>query len=119
MGRHDDIRYSGGGALSSARPLVRRRLAWALAVPLIATSLEVAHAASYQLVYPDGPGRARVLALSGHGYERHFPAVAALLASVLVGALLDVQLLFQFAVERHAVFVDLLAQLLRELMHER
>ena len=88
MGRHDDIRYSGGGALSSARPLVRRRLAWALAVPLIATSLEVAHAASYQLVYPDGPGRARVLALSGHGYERHFPAVAALLASVLVGALL-------------------------------
>ena len=74
--------------MSSARPLVRRRLAWALAVPLIATSLEVAHAASYQLVYPDGPGRARVLALSGHGYERHFPAVAALLASVLVGALL-------------------------------
>jgi hypothetical protein len=72
--------------------LVRRHLAWPLAVPLSILGVLAAHWLAYRLVVPDPHARSHVLAASGHGYLTYAPLAvgvsAALIALAFVSAVI-------------------------------
>lgn len=71
--------------------MLRKALAWSVAVPLAVLGSQLAHALAYRLAVPDSEQRAVLLAETGHGYLAYWPiAVAVGTIVVLVAFATDV-----------------------------
>jgi hypothetical protein len=68
--------------------VVRRSLAWFVALPLMLAGSEVAHVLAYRWVYPSSPVRLHALLSSGHGYMDRLPVVLAIASAVALVSLL-------------------------------
>jgi hypothetical protein len=75
--------------------MMRRRVAWLLALPVAAAGLSGGHELAWRIAVPDGAARARELAQSGNGYAEHLPLVLGLCIAAF---------LLAFALRAHAAF---------------
>jgi len=65
--------------------MMRRRVAWLLALPIAAAGLSAGHELAWRVAVPDAAVRSRELAQTGNGYAQHLPLVLAIcLGSVLI-----------------------------------
>ncbi len=63
--------------------MMRRSLAWLVAVPLMLAGSQVAHVLAYRIVYPQASVRLADLVQTGHGYMGALPLVLGVAAAVV------------------------------------
>jgi hypothetical protein len=62
----------------------RRIIPWLLSIPLMLAGTEVAHFASFRIVYPNALERSQALQQSGHSYSSWLPLLGGIALAVLI-----------------------------------